>query len=204
MKTKIRLAAGLLILSTMGPVQAQLVPQGGMTLTSAFRGIFHPTVGSGAEYEATGINGAKSIIDMAVVGKKSVQHRDAYWVEISANRPALGDTVLDVLITGDEPNLYTSEMSMAAGGRGAVAVPVDKNNSQHAPEPSDIRAIADDLGNESVTVQAGTFSCEHFRAKDGTDAWIADAVAPFGLVKVVGKDDNFVLVKMLTKVKDKL
>jgi hypothetical protein len=69
--------------------------------------------------------------------------------------------------------------------------------------PSDIRDKAERVGTESITVPAGTFSCEHYRMKDGSsEAWVSDKVAPWGLVKTQGKDSSMVLTKVITDAKD--
>jgi hypothetical protein len=71
--------------------------------------------------------------------------------------------------------------------------------------PSDIRSVAEDVGSESITVPAGTFSCEHYRMKDGSgDSWVSNKVAPFGVVKHQGKDSTMVLTKVITGAKDKI
>jgi hypothetical protein len=66
--------------------------------------------------------------------------------------------------------------------------------------PEDIRSKADDLGSESVTVPAGTFTCEHYRGKngDGSDVWVSKDVPPYGLVKMTDKDKDQTVV--LTKI----
>jgi len=62
---------------------------------------------------------------------------------------------------------------------------------------------AEIVGTESVTVPAGTFSCTHYRMKDGTgDAWVSDKVSPWGLVKSQDKDSSIVLAKVITDAKD--
>jgi hypothetical protein len=59
------------------------------------------------------------------------------------------------------------------------------------------------VGTESVIVPAGTFSCQHYRAKDGSsDVWISEKVAPWGLVKMQGKNNSMVLTKVITDAKD--
>ena len=78
------------------------------------------------------------------------------------------------------------------GGRGSAAA-----------TPSDVRAKSELVGTESVTVPAGTFSCQHYRAKDGSsDVWISEKVAPWGLVKMQGKNNSMVLTKVITDAKD--
>jgi hypothetical protein len=68
---------------------------------------------------------------------------------------------------------------------------------------SDIRDKAELMGTESITIQAKTFSSQHYKMKDGSsDAWISDKVAPWDLVKTQGKDSSMVLTKMITDAKD--
>src|SRR5215467_7770894 len=68
---------------------------------------------------------------------------------------------------------------------------------------ADFRANAENLGSESVTTPAGTFSCQHWRSKkDGTEYWISDKVTPWQLVKTSGKDQNsLVLVRLISNAK---
>ena len=62
---------------------------------------------------------------------------------------------------------------------------------------------AEIVGTESVTVPAGTFSCTHYRMKDGTgEAWVSDKVSPWVLVKSQDKDTSMVLAKVITDAKD--
>jgi hypothetical protein len=69
--------------------------------------------------------------------------------------------------------------------------------------PQDIHDKADLIGTESVTVPGGTFTCEHYRAKDGTgDVWLSDKVSPWGLVKMQDKTRTMVLTKAITDAKD--
>jgi hypothetical protein len=72
-------------------------------------------------------------------------------------------------------------------------------------QPADIRAQSEDVGAESVTTPAGTFACEHYRAKDGSgDTWVAKGVPPYGLVKYKGRDTEMSLVRVITDAKDKI
>jgi len=69
----------------------------------------------------------------------------------------------------------------------------------------DIRDKADDVGNESVTTPAGTFTAHHYRMKDGSgDFWLSEKVSPYGLIKGQGKDFTMVLTKVVTDAKDKI
>jgi hypothetical protein len=69
--------------------------------------------------------------------------------------------------------------------------------------PVTIADKAEIVGTDTVTVPAGTFSCTHYRMKDGTgDAWVSDKVSPWGLVKSQDKDTSVVLAKVITDAKD--
>ena len=75
-----------------------------------------------------------------------------------------------------------------------------------APQTADIRNTSDDLGSDTVTTPAGTFSCEHYKQKDGSgEFWIKKNIGPFGLVKGINKDGSTtVLTKAVTDAKDKI
>jgi hypothetical protein len=61
------------------------------------------------------------------------------------------------------------------------------------------------VGTDTITVPAGTFSCEHWKnEKDGSEIWTSEKVTPFGMVKQVGKDSTMVLVKVLDNVPDRI
>jgi hypothetical protein len=70
---------------------------------------------------------------------------------------------------------------------------------------ADFRDKAELVGTESVTVPAGTYSCEHYRMKDGSgDAWISDKVSPWSLVKMQDQRRVTVLAKTTTDAKDRI
>jgi len=75
-----------------------------------------------------------------------------------------------------------------------------------APQTADIRNTSDDLGSDTVTTPAGTFSCEHYKLKDGSgEFWIKKNIGPFGLVKGINKDGSTtVLTKAVTDAQDKI
>jgi hypothetical protein len=73
------------------------------------------------------------------------------------------------------------------------------------PVPTDIREKADLVGTETITVPAGTFSCDHYHSKDNTgDVWVSSKVGPWGLVKMVDKKQTIVLNKVITDAKDRI
>ena len=59
------------------------------------------------------------------------------------------------------------------------------------------------VGTESVTVPAGTFTCQHYRTQGNgrsgpSDVWISMSVTPYGLVKLTNSDTTMELKKILS------
>jgi hypothetical protein len=170
------------------------------------QGIFNPTVGSGAQYESTSQDGAKTSLEYAVVGKDTVNGKDAYWLEWTTSSGRMGEMVMKILISPDSSNGVTSRMIMQMAGRPPMEMPAQMSRASSQPAPKmDIRGESEDVGKESVTTPAGTFACEHYRSKDGgTDTWVSTQVAPTGVVKTQGKNTSMVLTKLITGAHDKI
>ena len=64
--------------------------QMGMHAGPAMRGIFNPVVGSGGQYEMTTEKGTKTVMEIAVVGKESVDGKEGYWFEMTMANPNHG------------------------------------------------------------------------------------------------------------------
>ena len=195
-------AASFLLM--LGTASAQMGM--GMRQTPMPHGIFSPVVGSGAAYEITSSDGRKSDVEYAIVGKDSVNGKDAYWMEFTTSAGS-GTMIMKMLTSIGEAT--TSRVIMQLPGRPPMEMPQQmmKNatTSNTQSLAADIRSGSDDLGSEPVTVPAGTFACEHYRAKDGSgDTWVSTKVAPFGVVKHQGKDATMVLTKVITDAKDKI
>ena len=61
------------------------------------------------------------------------------------------------------------------------------------------------VGTESVTVPAGTFSCEHWKNdKNGSEIWTSEKVPSYGVVKEVSRNRSMVLVKVIDNYSDKI
>jgi len=59
------------------------------------------------------------------------------------------------------------------------------------------------VGSESITVPAGTFSCQHWKKDEGDgDVWVNDRISPFGMVQSINSGETMVLVKVITDAKD--
>jgi hypothetical protein len=177
----------------------------GMRQRSLPGGIFNPVVGSGAAYDIQPASGPKTSIEYAIVGKESVDGKDGFWMEWTTTAGAMGEMVMKVLIVPGGAAAEKIIMQMA--GRPPMEMPSQMShaNGGNAAAPSDIRNLAEDVGTESITTPAGTFSCEHYRMKDGSgDTWVSQKVAPLGVVKHQGKDSTMILTKVITDAKDKI
>jgi len=199
-----RIGLGLLftlILPISAPAQ-----MGTRSGAPSIHGVWNPVVGQGGVYEFSTKDGSKQTMEMAIVGKETVEGKDAYWYEITMNSPeAGGQMVMKHLFVAGGGDLHTTRMIMQFPGKPPMEMSSQMLQYQHSKQSTDIKTEATDAGSETITVPAGTFSCEHYRMNDGTgDAWVAKNVTPYGLVKYTGKDTSMVLVKVITDAKDKI
>jgi hypothetical protein len=178
--------------------------QMGMHAGPAMRGIFNPVVGSGGEYEMTTDKG-KTVMEIAVVGKESVDGKDGYWFEMTVANASMGEMTSKTLTVLDGQDTVVSRMIMQMGNRPPMEMPTQMFKANAQKQPADIRDRAEDVGSETVTTPAGTFATEHYKMKDGSgDAWVAPKAGPYGLVKFQGKDSTMVLTEVTTDAKDKI
>jgi hypothetical protein len=178
--------------------------QMGMHAGPAMRGIFNPVVGSGGEYELTTDRG-KTVMEISVVGKESVDGKDGYWFEMAIANASMGQMISKILTVLDGQDTVVSCMIMQMGNRPPMEMPTQMYKANAQKQSADIRDRAEDVGPETVTTPAGTFAAEHYKMKDGSgDAWVAPKAGPYGLVKFQGKDSTMVLTKVITDAKDKI
>lgn len=178
--------------------------QMGMHAGPAMRGIFNPVVGSGGEYEMTTDKG-KTVMEISVVGKESVDGKDGYWFEMAIANASMDQMISKSLTVLDGQDTVVSRMIMQMGSRPPMEMPTQMYKANAQKQSADIRDRADDVGSETVTTPAGTFVAEHYKMKDGSgDAWVAPKAGPYGLVKFQGKDSTMVLTKVITDAKDKI
>ena len=191
------------VLVTLMPLLASA--QMGMHVAPAMRGIFNPVVGSGGEYEITTEKGTKMVMEIAIVGKESVAGKDAYWFEMTMSTSPMGQMTMEMLTVVDGTDTVISRTIMQMGNRPPMEMPTQMTKSSAQMQPADIRDRAEDVGSETITTPAGTFTTEHYKMKDGTgDAWVAAKAGPYGLVKFQGKDSTMVLTKVITDATDKI
>ena len=169
-------------------------------------GIWHPVVGTGAAYEMTK-DGKKTQMEITVVGKEDVEGKTAFWMEIGMTDPrSAGLMYMKSLMSVNDSGVTSTRMVMQMPGQDPMEMDMNMNpmgRGMKQTTPANIAEKAEVVGTESVTVPAGTFSCTHYRMKDGTgDAWVSDKVGPWGLVKSQNKDSSMVLAKVITDAKD--
>jgi hypothetical protein len=175
--------------------------------TPSLSGIWHPVVGTGAAYEMTDREGKKSQLEISIVGKEDVQGKPAYWLEMGfANPRSGGQMYAKNLMTVGDSGVTSTRMIMQMPGQGPMEMDMNMGPGGHQMQqttPANIADKAELVGTESITVPAGTFTCTHYRMKDGSsDAWVSDKVSPWGLVKSQGKDSSMVLTKVITDATD--
>ena len=200
MKISARLAAPallLLILAVSANAQMGRPPR--------ISGVWNPVVGAGAAYEVDS-KGDKTEMEISIIGKESVGGKDAYWYEMSFNSAhAGGQMVMKSLTVVNGADTQVTRMIMQMPGRPPMEMPAQMMHQDRSHQPSDIRSDAEDLGSESVTVPAGTFTCEHYRSKkDSSETWISEKVSPYGMVKHQSADATMVLTKVINNAKDKI
>ena len=155
--------------------------------------VFHPVVGKGAVYNSTSkTGGINRTIEMGIVGQDSAEGKDGYWMQFVGHDDKGHEFIGKGLITADD--LQFHRMIVQPPGQGAMELPATmlaRNRQQMNDNMNDWKSV----GSETVTVPAGTFSCEHWKnVKNGNEAWTSEKVAPFGLVKESDETSAMVLV----------
>jgi hypothetical protein len=171
-----------------------------------FTKVFHPVVGQGAEYQSTSKRGSAdktSIMDMGIVGKESVSGADAYWMQMVLNTDS-GQSMVAKMLLNPADLQQSARLIVQMPGRPAMEMPVNMTGANRDKAVSSMQDWHS-VGTESITVPAGTFSCEHWKNdKNGSDVWTSDKVTPFGLVKETSTDHSMVLMKVLSDYPDRI
>jgi len=203
------IAVALATIALALPLAAQMGMGSRMPTLS---GVWHPVVGSGAGYERTVTGSADKTMQMeiTVVGKDDVAGKPGYWVEFSitdAKMPG-GQMLMKELMTVGDDGVAGTKMIMQPAGQQPMEMDLTANpmgRSMRQSTPADVRDKAEVVGTETITVPAGTFSCQHIREKDGSsDVWISDKVSPWSLVKYQDSNSVMVLTKVITDAKDRI
>jgi hypothetical protein len=172
-----------------------------------FRGVFNPTVGLGAAYRLEkGDNPLRAEEEVTIVGSETVDGKQGYWIEFAPL--SNGPHYIKMLVLVDGNNLLTKRMITQSDDKPPVELPLPdtpKTTSFKSPfvTPADNRETADKVGTETVTTPAGTFDCDHYRAKDGSwEEWLSPQVGPWGLVKTASRIGTMTLTRIVTNATD--
>jgi len=200
-------ASLLLVFGAGVPVLAQMQMGMGMDMFSrpAIMKVFHPVVGKGAQYQSNSTTGGiNRMEELALIGKDTVDGKDAYWmqmVNVDSNGKSVGGKALITVA-----DFQVHRMIMDVPGQGLMEMPANmmmmsaKNRQNMQERMNEWHSV----GSETVTVRAGTFSCEHWRNdKEHEDLWTSDKIVPFGMVKQQGPNSVMLLVKTLDNVQDR-
>ncbi|HLV93885.1 MAG TPA: hypothetical protein VKS44_01730 [Candidatus Acidoferrales bacterium] len=176
---------------------------GGRTFGSpGLSGLWHPVVGAAAYYNVQKTGRPVEPFNFAVIGKETVQGKNAVWVEFTMGGERMGNVLAKELVVFDPVSMQiqTFKGVVQMPGRPPMEIPAEMLHQQQPLQFKDARADSVDLGSQSVTMPAGTFPCEHYREKNGpSEFWVSEKVVPIGLVKSVDKDgQTTVLVKTVT------
>ena len=165
----------------------------------AIASLFKPVIGAGSAYQSVGDAGKKGVMEFTVVGKDVAEGKEAFWIEISHNLQGV-DVYNKALITKDD--FHIARAIMQVPGHPAMEVPFNQSGKAQQ-RMNDEMSQWTQVGTESVTVPAGTFSCQHWKKNGGSgEIWASDKVSPFGMVKEVDGSSTQVLVKVITDAKD--
>src|SRR6202046_1356767 len=191
--------AGLLLVIMASAASAQM----GRFSQPHVMGFWNPVVGEGAEYEIQPAKGDKTNMQITIVGKESVDGKDAYWYEMSFNH-GNGQMVMKQLMVLNGPDTQISRMIMQMPGRPPMEMPTQMMHQDRAPQTADVRTGGEDLGSETITVPAGTFTCQHYRTKSGGEVWVSQKGSPYGLVKSQSDGTCMGVTRVITGAKDQI
>lgn len=167
-------------------------------------GVWNPVVGSGAVYEMQEGSGKKHEMQFAVVGSEPVEGKTGYWLEMASMGGGGTRFVVKQLIVLDGESTRVTRVIMQTDDQPPMEMPTMMQPGR-AEHPADVRQVSELVGTESVTTPAGTFSCLHYRMKDGSgDAWVSGKVPPWGMVKSTGREFTMMLVRVVTGAKSQI
>jgi hypothetical protein len=184
-----------------------LFAQMGMQMPAPrIQGVWAPVVGAGAAYAMETRGQGKQEIEYAIVGTEMVEGKTGHWLEFVVKEGREVSVVKQLYVVAGK-EMVIKRMVVQSGDEEPMEFPLRMMQMGGPSQPSkaDVREEAVRVGTETITVPGGTFSCEHWRAKDGSgEYWVSEKVAPFGVVKATTKDGTMTLVRVLTNAKTKI
>jgi hypothetical protein len=164
--------------------------------------IFHPVVGYGGQYEIQKSGGRTEAFEMTIVGSEPVDGREAYWLEIGFTEPKSNSVMYTkALITKDDFQVHKT-VFLVPGSSQPMEMPINSSAEERQRREEELEKWHS-VGTETITVPAGSFSCEHWAKDKGTgDVWVSTKAAPMSIVKSVDNGQTMVLTKVITDAKD--
>jgi hypothetical protein len=180
---------------------------GTMGSTPSMPSLQNPTVGSGAEYLVTA-KGKEMDIATVALSKENVDGDQGFWMEQRITSAELGgEMVMKTLTVVSGTQAGVKRMIMQQPGHSPMEMSgmmMSMMQPKSRPTPSGGGGKGDMgqlIGTESVTVPAGTYSCQHYRKQEASgpvDIWISTSITPYGMVKMTSADATMVLKKILS------
>lgn len=201
-----------LALAVTGGLWAQRPGGGGMGMMGSMPsmpGLRNPAVGSGSEYLVT-TKGKEMDVATVALGKEDVDGAPGFWMEMRMTSAETGgEMVIKSLTVTTGTEVGVKRMIMQTPGRPPMEMSgmMMSMMQRHQPPTSTAGGtggkgeMGELLGTESVTVPAGTFTCQHYRKQEQNgpvDLWISMQITPYGMVKMTSADATMVLKKTLT------
>lgn len=193
----------MLLLGAMISARAQM----GMDLFKkpSIAKAFNPVVGKGAEYQVTRTktrDNAPRTMAMGVVGKDTVDGEDAFWMEFATADDRGQAMVGKALLT--KSSFKFSRMIVQMASRPAMEMPFNPSDARGGKQGDQVNDWHS-VGTETITVPAGTFSCEHWKSvKNNREMWTSEKVVPLGLVKQVDDNGSMVLTRQISDFTDRI
>ena len=191
-----------LALATARPAHAQIAMD--LFKRPAITKAFHPVVGKGAVYIDAGRDGKNTrTIEIAVIGKDSFEGQEGYWMQFVSTDDQGKTIVGKSLITPADYQMH--RMSFQQQGQPAMELPASMNPARKQQMEENFNDWHS-AGTETVTVPAGTFSCDHWRNdKTHAESWTSDKVTPLGMVKSVkANGETELLSKLVDNAADRI
>ena len=163
--------------------------------------IFHPVVGAGTTYEETKTDGRKSTMEMSIVGSEMVGEQQGYWMEVGHADSSAEQVTYGKMLVTPADFAFHKMIFVMPGSTQPMEMRVDGAKS-HRDNLDKKLEKWHSVGNESITVPAGTFSCEHWTKDEGKgDVWVSAKVSPMGMVKMVDENETMVLTRLISDAK---
>ena len=163
--------------------------------------IFHPVVGAGTAYEETKKDGKKSSIEMSIVGSEMVGTQQGYWMEVGHAGSSAEQVTYGKMLVTPADFVFHKMIFVMPGSTQPMEMDMDGAKS-HRDNLDKKLEKWHSVGNESITVPAGTFSCEHWTKDEGKgDVWVSSKVSPMGMVKMVDENETMVLTRLISDAK---